>query len=213
AMLDDRRQLLAEIWEDCDVDLRSDLAVLAGKESDGIPVSELSDARQRALEQRGLGTSLANRMRSSCRLMPKFALQQPAAVANLKGLVGTREGFDANIRALLEYRLAQILERRIDPDLRNFLQSAVRDLEPNPELALKWIRSIANRALALIWEAELPPDQRLPDAWVSEWKQAGERLQWLDDSQRLPRRLGSQCNVLRLMTGADNIRPLARFAT
>ena len=69
AMLDERRQLLAEIWEDCDVDLRSDLAELAAKESNGIPLSELSDARQRALEQRGLGTSSGNRMRASCRLM------------------------------------------------------------------------------------------------------------------------------------------------
>jgi hypothetical protein len=213
AMLDERRQLLAEIWEDCDVDLRSDLAELAAKEPEGVPLFELSDARHRALEQRGFGTSSGNRMRASCRLMAKFALQQAPAIANLKRLFGTREGFDANIRGLLEYRLAQVLEGPIDPDLRNLLLSAVRDLEPNPELSLKWVRSIANRALSLIWAAELSPDQRLPDAWVEEWKQAGERLQWLDGGQRLPRRQGPQCNVLRLMTGADSIRPLARFAT
>jgi hypothetical protein len=212
-MLEERRQLLAEIWEDCDVDLRSDLAVLAAKEIEGVLLSELSDARQRALEQRGLGVIAGNRMRVSCRLMAKFALQQAPAVANLKRLFGTRDGYDSNIRGLLEYRLAQVLDGRIDQDLRNFLYSAVRDLEPNPELSLKWVRSIANRALVLIWEAELPPDQRLPDAWVNEWKLAGERLQWLDGNQRLPRRQGSQCNVLRLITGADNLRPLARFVT
>jgi hypothetical protein len=89
----------------------------------------------------------------------------------------------------------------------------VRDLEPNPELSLKWVRSVASRALALIWDAELPSDQRLPDAWVNEWKQAGERLLWLDGSQRLPRRQGAQCNVLRLATGSENIRPMAKFAT
>ena len=151
-------------------------------------------------------------MRKSCRLMAKFALQQAPAVANLKRLFGTRDGFDANIRGLLEHRLAQVLEARIDPDLRNFLQSAVRDLEPNPELSLKWVRSIANRAMVLIWAVELPADRRLPDEWVNEWK-AGEPLRWLDQSQRLPSRQGSQCNVLRLMTGTDNIRPLAKFAT
>jgi hypothetical protein len=213
AMLDERRQLLAEIWEDCDVSLRSDLAVLAAKETDGIQLSELSDARQRALEQRGLGRSSGNRMRTSCRLIAKFALQQEPAIADLKRLFGTRDGFDAHIRGLLEYRLAQALEERIDSDLRNFLLSAVRDLEPNPELSLKWVRSIANRALSLIWEAELPADRRLPDAWVIDWQQAGERLQWLDSSRRLPRSQGSQWNVLRLITGADKIRPLARFAT
>jgi hypothetical protein len=88
-------------------------------------------------------------MRASCRLMAKFAVQQAPAVANLKRLFGTRDGFDANIRGMLEYRLAQVLE----PALRNYIQSAVRDIEPDPELSLTWVRSIVNRAMALIWEA------------------------------------------------------------
>lgn len=213
ATLDERRQLLAEIWDDCDIELRSDLATLAAKEVDGIPMSDLSDARQRALEQRGLATSAGNRMRTSCRLMAKFAVQQAPAVADLKRLFGTRDGFDANVRGLLEHRLAQVLDARTDADLRSYIQSAVRDLEPNPELALKWIRSLANRALVLIWEAELGPDQRLPDAWVTEWKQAGELLKWLDATQRLPRKQGAQCNALRLATGTEKVQPKAKFAT
>lgn len=213
AMLDERRQLLAEIWEDCGFELRGDLAALAAKEADGVLVSDFSDGRQRALGQRGFGTSSGNRMRVSSRLMAKFALRQAPAVADLKRLFATVEGFESNVRGLLELRLAQVLAARIDADLRSYLQSAVRDLEPNPELSLKWVRSIANRALVLIWEAELGRDQKLPDAWVAQWKQAGERLLWLDPSQRLPRKQGAQCNVLRLATGADNIRPTARFAT
>jgi hypothetical protein len=128
---------------------------------------------------------------------------------NLKRLFGTRDGFDANVRGMLEYRLAQVLEGKIDPALRNYVQSAVRDIEPDPELSLAWVRSIANRAMALIWEAELPSDQRLPDAWIYDWKQGGQRLPWLNQTQRLPPGKGQQCNVLRLMTGADNIRPVA----
>lgn len=212
-MVEERRQLLTEIWEDCDVELRSDLAALAAKEADGVQLSELSEARQRALEERGLGVASGNRMRPSCRLMTRFALQQAPAVADLKRLFGSRDGFESNIRGLLEYRLGQVLGRKVDPELRTFLQSAVRDLEPNPELALKWVRSIASRCLALIWQAELPADQRIPDGWLNEWKQAGEKLHWLESGQRLPRRQGAQCNVLRLATGADNIRPMARFAT
>jgi hypothetical protein len=76
AMLEERRQLMAQIWKDCDVDLRSDLAVLAANEADGILLFELSNARQRPLEQRGFATMSGNRMRASCRLMTKFALQQ-----------------------------------------------------------------------------------------------------------------------------------------
>lgn len=212
-MLDERRQLLAEIWDDCDVDLRGDLAILAEKAREGIQLSELSDTRQRLLEQRGLGARSGNRMRASCRLMARFALQQAPAVANLKRLFGTRDEFDANIRGLLEYRLAQVLESRIDSDLHNLLQGAVRDLDPNPERSLMWVRSIVNSCLDLIWKAELPCDQRLPDAWVNEWRQASKNLQWLDGNQRLPTGRGEQCRVLRLATGADKIRPLTKFAT
>ncbi|MBA3637861.1 MAG: hypothetical protein H0W53_00990 [Acidobacteria bacterium] len=208
-----RRQVLSQLWEDCDLDTRSDVATLASRETDGLPASEFSDGRQRALEQHGLATIAGNRMRPSCRLMAKFALQQAPAVADLKRLFGTAEVFEANIRSLLEHRLAQILITRTDATLRGFLQSAVRDLEPDPELALKWVRSIASRCLALIWDAELGLNQKLPEAWVNEWKQGGERLQWLDTAQRLPRKQGAQCNVLRLATGADNIRPMAKHVT
>src|SRR5262249_41005886 len=68
------------------------------------------------------------------------------------------------------------------------------------------------RCLALIWEAELAADQRLPDEWIAEWKQA-DRLQWLDADQRLPRRQGHQCIALRFATGSDKFRPLTKFVT
>jgi hypothetical protein len=45
---------------------------------------------------------------------------------------------------------------------------------------------------------------------------AGEALALVEPLKALPSQLPLplvECNVLRLMTGADNIRPLARFAT
>ena len=103
-------------------------------------------------------------------------------------------------------------QAKVDGDLRTFFKAQC-EISNRIQNSIKWVRSIANRALALIWAAELPADQRLPDAWVNEWKQGGEKLLWLDGGQRLPRRHGAQCNVLRLATGSENIRPLARFAT
>lgn len=204
---------LQHLWEDCSFELRGDIAALADKEAEGIMLSELSSHRQRALDERGYGVISGNRMYSACRLMTRYAAQQGPAVADLKRLFGVGSDFDSNVRGLLELRITHLPTANVDAELMNYVRSAVRDLEPSPEMALKWIRSIANKALAIIWNVELGADQKLPDAWIREWQAAGERLQWLDDNRRLPRKQGAQCNVLRLATGADNIRPLARFAT
>ncbi len=48
----------------------------------------------------------------------------------------------------------------------NYVKSAVRDLEPAPDMALKWVRSIANKTLAIIWAAEPGTDQKLPEVWI-----------------------------------------------
>jgi hypothetical protein len=48
-MLEGRYNLLETLWDDCDVALRGDIAALAAKEADGVLLSELSVARQRAL--------------------------------------------------------------------------------------------------------------------------------------------------------------------
>jgi hypothetical protein len=213
AVLDERRQLMAQIWDGCDVDVRGDLVILAEKESEGIAVSDLADSRTRQLVERGFGAVRGNRIRSACRIMARYAVRQAPAIADLKRLFGTEHAFVDNIRGLLEYRLGQIAERKIDPELFGLLYKAVRELEPKAELALMWVRSISNRALDLIWRAELPPNRRIPDEWVSEWKNSGERLLWLETDQRLPSRQGSQCNVLRLLTGAERVRPLAKYAT
>jgi len=202
---------LQDLWEDCSLELRGDIAALA--DNDGILLSELSGPRQRALDGRGYAAVSGNRMRSASRVMARYAIQQGPAVADLKRLFGSNRDFDANVRGFLELRLAQTAQPSVDMELLNYVKSAVRDLEPTPGAALNWVRGIANKALAIIWSVELGADQKLPEAWIREWQAAGERLPWLDADRRLPRGRGAQCNVLRLATGADGIRPLAKFAT
>lgn len=167
-MLERRYNLLETLWDDCDLELRSDIAALAAKEVDGLPSSELSVARQRSLESRGFGAASGKRMRSSCRLMARYADQQAPAVADVQRLFGSQDAFEANIRNLLELRFRQLAVGGIDKTLAGYVQSAIRDLEPNPELALKWVRSIANRALSLIWEAEIGADPVIPRDWIAD---------------------------------------------
>ena len=143
--------------------------------------------------------------------MQRYAQAQAPAIADLSRLVGTAAGFATHVRSLLELRLAQVSADTSDEDLCAFVKNAIRDLAPVPERALVWIRSIANRALKLVWEAELPPDRTLPIGWRDEWDRAG--VNYPDDQGKLPRSPGAQCNILRLVTGTERTSRQARYVT
>ena len=206
---DERNELLATLWDDCDVDLRADLGALAAAD---ILLTELSDSRLLALRSRGFGKDSRNRLRGSCRLIQRYAIQQLPALSDLTRLFGTVAGFDANIRSLLELRFAQLDVAGADRELRESVSNAIRDLTPYPDSALTWMRRIASRALSLIWEAELPPDRTLPAEWIDEWQHAGVRNLPVDRG-KLPRGSGAQCYVLRLITGTEHMRRQSRFVT
>ena len=207
-LLAGRRQLLDALWDDCDGELHADLGVLSDRD---IPRTDLSDKRRRDLEDRGFGRSSGNRLRSTCRLMQRYAQAQAPAIADLTRLLGTAAGFETHVRSLLELRLAQVSIETADDDLGEFVRNAIRDLAPAPERALIWVRSIANRALKLIWDAELPPDTTLPPEWCEEWDKAG--VNYTVNQGRLPRSYGAQCNILRLSTGTDRTSRQVRYIT
>ena len=209
AILKDRREILAELWDDCDGELRADLGTLAGGD---MPLSDLSADRRHALESRGFGRVSRKRLRGSCRLIQRYTEEQAPALADLKRLFGTGHGFKTQIRSLMELRLAQVTNPGVDEDLRRFVSNAVRDLEPHPEDALTWVRSVADRALTLIWETELPPDKTLPKDWIDEWQRRGVKSP-PGDGGKLPRGAGAQCHVLRLITGSDRIPRQSEYVT
>ena len=181
--------------------LQSDLATLAERE---VMLSEVPDRRRRALELRGFARSSRNKLRSSCRLMARYAQQQARGVANLRRLFGNVERFTSNIRSLLELRHAQISEA--DPALIGYVERAIRDLQPEPANSVIWARSIAERALDLIWDAELGSDRSLPEAWDL----AGATF---DERGQFPRKRGQQCRILRVITGTENHAPVSKFVT
>ncbi len=208
AVLDEQRELLGALWDDCDTELREDLAALTGA---GVSRADLSERRIRSVQERGFGRMAGTRLRSGCRLMQRYAIQQAPAIANLKRLFGSPLGFETNIRSALEMRLAQVATPRTDKLLRDFVNRAVRDLDDDPELAIYGVRGITNRALTLIWNAELPPDQTLPSDWIKEWQHAG--VNFTDDGCKLPRRSGQQCQILRLATGTAQVRRQSKYVT
>ena len=197
-LVEDRRELLAALWDDCPIELQSVLGALA---NDDLSISEVPDQDRRDLELRGFAHSSGNKLRSSCRLAAQYAREQAGEVNNLQRLFGNAERFEGNIRSLLELRLVQITEA--DSRLLGDVKNAIRDLYPEPTQSTTWARSIADRALDLIWEAELPTGTILPDAW----KFIGAKF------DHLPRKRGQQCGILRLITGTEVHAPVSKFIT
>lgn len=189
---------LRALWYDCPAKLQSDLVELARAAG---PVANVSDAE--TLKQRGFAVSARGGLRSSCRLMKRYAAGRKEGVTSLHRLFGDAEGFEDNIRDLLELRLEQVT--RADDELLRYARKAIRDLRPDPNDSVKWARSVAERALDLIWNAELPGSRSLPDTW----RRAGV----FRDDEKLPHRRGEQCGILRKITGGAEHSTVARCVT
>jgi hypothetical protein len=205
AAFDRRRELIEALWDDCTEDMRADLAEFQRR---AIPMGEIPDERARELQFRGFAKPDGNALRCGCTLMGRHASQKSGGVENLRRLFGDAERFQSNIRSLLEVRLSQI--PIVDVTLRNFVQKAIRDLD-EPAHAVVWARSIAERALDMIWEKELPKDREFPSDWIAEWKFAG--VKWAEELERLPPRRGAQCGVLRLITGTEDTKRLTKYVS
>ena len=207
-LLDGPRDLLEALWDECDIELRNDLGKLAGAD---MPLTDISDDRRRVLAHRGYGRVSRNHIKGSCRLIQRYARQQAPALTNLTRLFGTASDFETHVGSLLELRLRQIAGQGVDSILENFVNRAVKEIN-DPELTINGIRGIVERALVLIWKAELPPQRTLPPHWLAEWGHGGI-TNFPEDQGKLPRGSGRQCHVLRLITGSDRISRQSKYVT
>ena len=131
-------------------------------------------------------------------------------MADLTRLLGTAAGFRTHVRFLLETRLEHVSEGAGDEKLQGLVSMAVRDMAPEPEYALTWVRGIAERALDLVWETEIP-DRKLPGEWTATWDAEGVR--YLHEQGKVPASRGQQCNLLRLATGTERTTRSTRYIT
>jgi len=211
-VITEQRELLDALWEDCTAEMKSDLADLTVRE---LRASEIPEHRLIRLERRGLVRKEGKKIRSSCRLMNRFASGEAGKVGSLQRLFGEHGQFDHNIRGLLEMRLAQVPV--VDEALTGYVEQAIRHVHPEPRHAIVWVRSIVDRALDLVWQKELKDGSVLPDSWMKEWERAGVRNTPDDGAGRLPSERGKQLRVLRYAAGTGlqgrTIRRVTRHVT
>lgn len=157
---------LDTLWDDCSAEEQGDLVDLAQK--GGFSLSEIPAPRRDSLVLRGYAASTGNKLRLACRLMEKHAVLRGENLSDLRRVFGSVDRYERNIQAFLELRLAQV--KNADSELKGYIEKAVRDLLPESKHSIVWMRSIAERALDLIWEKELPTKE-VPREWTESWKQ------------------------------------------
>lgn len=195
ALFGDAQDHLHSLWDDAAEEERGDLAALAeGRE---IKSGNLPRPRLQSLIQRGFVREHGNEVKSSCRLMQRFAKEKGAGSTGLRRLFGTAEDFEVNIKGIIDLRSAQLAG--VDSDLQTHIRVAIQNFD-SPSVVLAQIRGLVNRTLYLIWEAELPSRQ-IPEEWVTSWKQSGVTNV---PAGKLSSEPGLQCRVLSLMVDPRN---------
>ena len=190
---DELWELSKKLWKDCPIDLQSDLVVLSSRQEVQLPKERHADLKRRGFAKK----SRKNRLRSSCLLMKRYAQEQEGEVETLQWLFGDEEHFKSNIQSVLNHRLDQI--RAIpgaDQDLIDHVKFVIELLpQHGPIRSLASVRDIEDRALKLIWDAELGPNNRsLPKNWQSDLPK-----NWGVVS-KVPNDRGMQCTILRRKT-------------
>jgi hypothetical protein len=204
---DECYDLLCELWDDCSFEQQTCLTDLGQRT---IPAAEISRDILNSLVCRGYAAESAGTVKHRCRILKNFAARKAVGIESLNLLFGTRESFENNIRNLLEIRLQQTPV--IDCELFSFVERAIRDVMPEPRLCINGIRGIAERALDVILQKEMP-DNVIPEEWQQEWKFAEENISGDIGAGRIPRKRSGQCRLLNLMTGTMKARPVARHVT
>lgn len=196
-LTDDLQDIIAELWNDCSEEERGDLASLASGQtikSDQVPRTRLS-----ALKQRGYVQEQGGALKFTCRFVEHFAKDHGSKSTSLRRLFGTAHDYDNNIKGLLELRLGQL--SGVDSDLLGYLQLAVDNIE-KPSIVIGQIRGIVNRALNLIWDADVP-NGLIPSAWSASWKgydSEGNPPPKNPPEGAIPTSGSRQCFLLDLMT-------------
>ena len=163
ALAEPLRGHLKDLWEACSDEEQSDLARVAFEGE--IELDATSRHRAEVLARRGFLVVSGSRAKSQCRLMDGFAREHGASATSLNRLFEAEEDLHANMKAVLGYRLTQIAVT--DPALRDYLDTAI-DRVDKPHVLLAQIRSITDRVLQIVMDAECP-DGEIPVEWTREW--------------------------------------------
>jgi hypothetical protein len=145
------RDILADLWDDCSQETQGDLIDLSANREHG---NNISARRRQVLLERGYLIRDGGRVRENCRLILKFASLSETVARDLRDLFRDSVTEERNFKKILEIKLLQV--QGGDPEIRSFINLAIHGLSNETRTSLTLIRSIAEHALQVAWDAEYP---------------------------------------------------------
>lgn len=177
--------VVADLWDDCDGELKSQLAE-----------GDVQQARQHEVRTRGF---------DNCRIITDFASTQSVGLQGMTRLFGTEDRFNANIKRMLELRHDQVVS--IDASLRRYVGYAIRDLADEPNKVLDSARGIIEEAVRVVWTHEsIEGETNFPADWRDYWVTTCG-LDLPDRLDPLPSDRGLQVRLLRHVAGCTQTFP------
>lgn len=200
------RDKLDALWIDCPPSCQDLLRRVL--DEGAVARSGIATADADTLVERGFVHSVANRMQRPSRLLTKYLAEHSNEGNAIVRLFSAPEDYLLNMRYVLERRVAQI--GSIDKELHRYLTLGMGELPDFPKVFFSNIRGILDRALEMIWSAELN-QKKIPSEWISVWRCNGEHRfeEWLT---RFPQG-GQRLRLLDLMTGTQRSNPCAEYVT
>lgn len=205
---DDVAATLTTLWSDCpesSKDLFKELVAAKGVNGVKVNHSELSP-----LLERGFAKKVGSKVVSACRLLERYIGGAPEEMGSMRRLFGSPAQFEANARPFLERRLDSL--ENVDSLLKRYLNRAIEDIPDHPDVCLRSIRGIVDRALELIWAAEFA-GKKVPPQYIADWQSKGESRVESDWANKVPSSRGHQVRLLQLLTGTQNCSAKGKFVT
>jgi hypothetical protein len=200
---------LAAAWADCTESSRCLYSAI--REAGSLPLLPETLSDLDPLLDRGFCRKERSRVKGQCRLLDRFIDRNGRSVRSLALLLGTSEGFRANVCALLREQLAQV--REVDATLCALINSAIGHLPGEPQSCLGKTRDILDRVLVLVWDRELGPERRIETKWVERWTRSRESVSSFAEGKFPTGDRSKQVRLLQLMTRTIDGEAIARRVT
>lgn len=205
ATVDRVSSVLQYLWSDCPETAKDLYRHLV--EYGEIATSDIGKSERVNLAEKGFIKLSGSKVTYGCRLLEQYVKVNRDDSGSMRRLFGHWEAYCSNIRSLLEHRLGQLTS--LDATLRRFIHRSIEDIPDSTEVCLSSMRGIVDKALDLIWDAELGPGRAIPIEWFTGWQHNGENGPESYWANKFPTRRGHQIRLLQLMTGTQNSAPKA----
>jgi len=163
--LENLSDVISAMWQDCPAGAKDLYSHLVDRGD--LLFDDAGKDERGCLIEKGFARKSGNKLAASCRMLKAYIQGAGPDAGSMARLFGSWEDYQANIRSLLERRLAHI--SRFDDRLHRLVARAIEDIPDFPDDCLNNLTGIRDTALQIIWQREFGPEMRVPQNLVSYW--------------------------------------------